>query len=216
MAEGYDAIVVGSGFGDGVAACRLAEAGWSVCVLERGRRLSGGDYLDAPDRAAELLWHPRLNPGGMFDVRLMKDVTVICAAGVGGGSLVYANVQLRAPEDVFAAGWPAGLDRAALDPWYDRTEEALRPSATPSDPPLDEVRAFAAAAAHAGKAVEPLPPAVYFGAAEREHPFSGVRQKPVREPGPLRHRLPGERQELDRPHLRRPRRAPRRGGPPAA
>lgn len=178
MAESYDAIVVGSGFGGGVAACRLAEAGWSVCVLERGRRFVGTDYIDTPDRAAELLWHPRLNPGGMFDVRLMKDVTVICAAGVGGGSLVYANVQLRAPEAVFAGGWPAGLDRAALDPWYDRTEAALQPTTTPSDPPLDKVRAFAAAGAHAGQAAELLPLAVYFGPAEREHPFSGVRQKP--------------------------------------
>jgi cholesterol oxidase len=178
MAERCDVIVVGSGFGGGVAACRLAEAGWSVCVLERGRRFSGGDYIDRPERAAELLWHPTLNPGGMFDVRLMKQVTVICAAGVGGGSLVYANVQLRAPADVFATGWPAGVTRAALDPWYDRTEDALDPQTTPADPPLDKVRAFAAAGARAGKAAELLPLAVHFGPGEREHPFSGVHQQP--------------------------------------
>ena len=144
----------------------------------------GGAHLpptaetDAPGRAAELLWHPKLNPDGMFDVRMMKDVTVICAAGVGGGSLVYANVQLRAPDDVFAQGWPAGLTRAALDPWYDRTEDALDPQLTPPEPALAKVRAFAAAGARAGKAAELLPLAVHFGPGEREHPFSGVRQKP--------------------------------------
>ncbi|HEX8752849.1 MAG TPA: GMC family oxidoreductase [Solirubrobacterales bacterium] len=172
----YDAVVVGSGFGGGVAACRLAEAGKRVCVLERGKRFGRGDFPHDPDQAPEMLWHESLNPGGLFDVRLARDVTVITAAGVGGGSLVYANVQLRAPAEVFDAGWPAGLDRAALDPWYDRTEEALQPRATPTDPALDKVRAFAAAGRHAGKDAEPLPIAVHFGEA-REHPFSGVPQE---------------------------------------
>jgi cholesterol oxidase len=172
----YDAIVVGSGFGGGIAACRLAEAGKRVCVLERGRRFGRGDFPHDPDQAPRMLWHERLNPGGLFDVRLTRDVTVITAAGVGGGSLVYANVQLRAPAEVFDSGWPAGLDRAALDPWYDRTEEALQPRTTPTEPALDKVRAFAAAGRHVGKQAEPLPIAVHFGAA-RKHPFSGVPQE---------------------------------------
>ena len=172
----YDAIVVGSGFGGGIAACRLAEAGKRVCVLERGKRFARGDFPHDPEQAPEMLWHETLNPDGLFDVRLMGDVTVITAAGVGGGSLVYANVQLRAPGEVFERGWPAALDRAALDPWYDRTEEALQPRPTPTDPALDKVRAFAAAGRHAGKQAEPLPIAVHFGAA-REHPFSGVPQE---------------------------------------
>jgi cholesterol oxidase len=179
MAAGtYDAVVVGSGFGGGIAACRLAEAGRSVCVLERGRRFGGDDFIDRPERAAELLWHPRVNPGGLFDVRLMRDVVVITAAGVGGGSLVYANVQLRAPEAVFATGWPAAITRAELDPWYDLTEAALDPRTTPDPPdaPLDKVGAFAAAGAHVGKAAERLPLAINFGA-DRAHPFSGVAQQ---------------------------------------
>jgi cholesterol oxidase len=176
MAASYDAIVVGSGFGGGIAACRLAESGRSVCVLERGRRFAGEDFIDSPDRLPELLWHERLNPGGMFDVRLLRDVTVITAAGVGGGSLVYANVQLRAPADVFSAGWPAGITRAELDSWYDKTEAALQPRATPDDPALDKVRAFAAAGRHAGKDADLLPIAVHFGA-DRVHPFSGVAQE---------------------------------------
>src|SRR4029077_10047208 len=127
MARSYDAVRVGAGFGGGVPACRLAEAGQRVCVLERGKRWRPEDFISEPSQAPEVLWHQSLNPEGLFDVRLMRDVSVITAAGVGGGSLVYANVQLRAPEDVFDHGWPAALDYAVLDPWYDRTEEALQP-----------------------------------------------------------------------------------------
>ena len=172
----YDAVVIGSGFGGGIAACRLAEAGKRVCVLERGRRFAAGDFPDDPARAPELVWHETANPAGMFDVRLLRDVTVITAAGVGGGSLVYASVQLRAPAEVFEQGWPAAITRAELDPWYTLTEDALQPRPTPPEPILDKVRAFTAAGRLAGKAAEPLPIAVHFGD-EREHPFSGVRQQ---------------------------------------
>jgi cholesterol oxidase len=176
MAEPYDVVVIGSGFGGGITACRLAEAGHRVCVLERGRRFAGEDFIDDPEDAPKLLWHDTANPGGMFDVRLLRDVSVICAAGVGGGSLVYANVQLRAPEDVFARDWPAALTREVLDPWYTKTEAALDPQTTPDDPALPKVRAFDAVGARAGRAAERLPIAVHFGDA-REHPFSGVAQK---------------------------------------
>ena len=136
MAERYDVAVIGSGFGGGITACRLAEAGHRVCVLERGRRFAGEDFIDDPDDAPKLLWHESVNPGGMFDVRLLRDVSVICAAGVGGGSLVYANVQLRAQAEVFQAGWPAAITRAGLEPWYDMTEAALEPVTTPDQPDL--------------------------------------------------------------------------------
>src|SRR3954454_10439560 len=95
----YDVAVVGSGFGGGIAACRLAEAGKRVCVLERGRRFGRADFPDRPEQSGSFVWHPRANPDGMFDVRLMRDIVVITAPGVGGGSLVYANVQLAAPAE---------------------------------------------------------------------------------------------------------------------
>ena len=88
MESAYDAVVVGSGFGGGIAACRLAEAGWRVCVLERGRRFGPGDYPDRPEQAPRMFWHARHNPGAMVDLRIMKDVAVMTGAGVGGGSLV--------------------------------------------------------------------------------------------------------------------------------
>jgi cholesterol oxidase len=173
----YDAVVVGSGFGGGIAACRLAEAGHRVCVLERGRRFGAGDYPDRPSQAPFAFWHPVLNPGGMFDLRLMKDLSVLTAAGVGGGSLVYANVQLRAPAEVFDdPHWPAAIDRVALDPYYDRTEEALQPRPTPTEPDLPKVRSFAAMGQRAGHEAERLPLAVHFGES-RVHPFSGAHQQ---------------------------------------
>src|SRR3954454_20605982 len=96
--------------------CGLAEHGWRVGVRERGRRFGPGDFPDRPEQAPFAFWHPSLNPGGMFDLRLMKDLSVLTAAGVGGGSLVYANVQLRAPAEVFEdSRWPAAIDRAELD-----------------------------------------------------------------------------------------------------
>ena len=177
MDHAYDAVVVGSGFGGGITACRMAEAGARVCVLERGRRFGAGDYPDRPSQAPFAFWHPVLNPGGMFDLRLMKDLSVLTAAGVGGGSLVYANVQLRAPAEVFDdPHWPAAIDRPALDPYYDRTEDALQPRPTPVEPDLPKVRAFAAMGQQAGREAERLPLAVHFGAARR-HPFSGVPQQ---------------------------------------
>jgi cholesterol oxidase len=172
----YDAVVVGSGFGGGITACRLAEHGWSVCVLERGRRFEPGDFIEAPEEAPRLFWHPSVNPGGIFELSLMSDVAVLSAAGVGGGSLIYANVQLRTPADVFDSGWPAGLSRQALDPYYDMAEQVLEANTTPPAPALAKVASFAAAGAHAGRRAELLPLAVHFGD-ERRHPLSGVLQQ---------------------------------------
>ena len=179
MESTYDVVVVGSGFGGGVTACRLSEQGMRVCVLERGRRFGPGDFPDRPEQAPLAFWHPTLNPGGMLDLRLMKDLSVITAAGVGGGSLVYANVQLRAPADVFdQAPWPEAITRAELDPYYDRTEEALQPRETPPVPEgvLPKVRAFDAMASRAGRSATLLPLAVHFGESRR-HPFSDVYQR---------------------------------------
>jgi cholesterol oxidase len=177
MESAYDAVVIGSGFGGGITACRLAERGLRVCVLERGRRFGPGDYPDRPEQAPRMFWHARLNPGGMFDLRIMRDVAVMTGAGVGGGSLVYANVQLRAPDDVFDdPAWPAAITASELRPYYDRTEAALDPRTTPAEPLLPKVRAFDAMAARAGLPSERLPIAVHFGE-DRRHPFSGAFQQ---------------------------------------
>lgn len=173
MQAQYDAVIVGSGFGGGVSACRLAEAGWRVCVLERGRRFGRGDFADELKEAPRLAWHHKVNPGGLYDVRLFGDVSVLCASGVGGGSLLYANVQLPAKPEVFQSGWPAEIGLDSLDPFYRRVEEALDPRPTPE---LPKTRAFAAAGTAVGKAAELTPLAVHFGD-DRLNPFSGVPQQ---------------------------------------
>ena len=113
----YDAVVIGTGFGGAAAACRLAQAGLSVAVLERGRRYDHSPFPRNWNNPYDgWLWS---SDQGFFDVRLCQEMTVVQAAGLGGGSLIYANVHMRAPAAVFEHGWPRGYDRAALDPYYD-------------------------------------------------------------------------------------------------
>jgi cholesterol oxidase len=158
----YDAVIVGSGFGGGVAACRLAEKKWKVCVLERGRTFD--DFTPPHDltNAPKLLWHSRLNPEGLLDIRRYRDVWTVGAAGVGGGSLAYANVLLRAPAEIFQDGWPTDVHRNTLDSYYDKVEEMLEPREV-QEPRPSKMRAFAAAANLAGMQARPAPIAVYFG-----------------------------------------------------
>jgi cholesterol oxidase len=111
----YEAIVLGSGFGGAVATCRLAQAGVDVALIERGRRFPLGSFPRHRLRPDLQDWRR----GGTYDVRYLGDVLVVQGAGYGGGSLLYANVQIRPPADVFDEGWPAGYSRAALDPYYD-------------------------------------------------------------------------------------------------
>src|SRR6516165_4881335 len=117
MAANYDAIVIGTGFGGSVAASRLAQAGLRIAVLERGRRYDIHEFpRDWNNPLNGWLWE---TGQGLFDVKPFQQMTVVQSAGLGGGSLIYANVHLRAPEAVFARGWPAGYSRGALDPYYD-------------------------------------------------------------------------------------------------
>ncbi|MGE6761249.1 GMC oxidoreductase [Corallococcus interemptor] len=123
MAPAYDALVIGTGFGGAVAACRLAQAGLSVRVLERGLRYPKGSFpRDFEDPRNGWLWQHRQ---GLFDIKLLKGMSVVQAAGYGGGSLIYANVHLRPPPDVFASGWPEGYGRESLDPYYDLVAHML-------------------------------------------------------------------------------------------
>ncbi|RKH32783.1 GMC family oxidoreductase [Corallococcus praedator] len=123
MAPAYDALVIGTGFGGAVAACRLAQAGLSVRVLERGLRYPKGSFpRDFEDPTNGWLWQHRQ---GLFDIKLLKGMSIVQSAGYGGGSLIYANVHLRPPAEVFSSGWPEGYSREALDPYYDLVAHML-------------------------------------------------------------------------------------------
>jgi len=117
--ECFDCAVVGTGFGGAVTAHALAIAGFSVCLFERGRRFDPQTFPSLPQTPAMPLegkdWFWNLDRG-LIDIRHLGDLVVAQAAGYGGGSLIYANVHLRAPPEIFAQ-WPGGLTRAELDPY---------------------------------------------------------------------------------------------------
>src|SRR5207244_5971188 len=116
-AEHADAVVVGSGFGGAIAALRLAEAGRSVVVLERGRRYEPGSFPRNVTDADALFWRYPRHPEsrGLFDVRVMSGIAVVAASGVGGGSLIYANIHIRPDPVVFEdPRWPPSINRATL------------------------------------------------------------------------------------------------------
>src|SRR5262245_42657071 len=127
----FDAIVIGSGFGGAVTACRLAESGRRVLVLERGRRW---DPTTFPRRATDhWLWdqrHPEQRPGWL-DIRIFPNMTVAQGAGVGGGSLVYANISCEAPARVFEVGWPPEITYSELKPHYDRVKTFMNVKKVP-------------------------------------------------------------------------------------
>jgi choline dehydrogenase-like flavoprotein len=116
-----DAIVVGTGFGGAATACRLTQAGLSVLVLERGRRFGADDFPNLPTPDSLLPDFERWSwqsHRGLWDIRDLGPMVSVQAAGYGGGSLIYANVQLRPPPEVFST-WPAGYDAEQLRPSYD-------------------------------------------------------------------------------------------------
>ena len=120
----FDAIVIGTGFGGAVTACRLAQAGFKVLILERGRRYEGETKFprDFSPAAKGWLWG---KDRGLFDARVQDRIVTVQAAGYGGGSLVYANVHIQPPPEVFAKGWPDKYDLPSLKPYYNLVAHML-------------------------------------------------------------------------------------------
>ena len=116
MAHDFDWIVIGSGFGGSVAALRLAEKGYSVGVVECGRRYEDDDYARTTWNSRRFLWSPRLGLRGILRMTLFKDVFVLSGSGVGGGSLVYANTLYRPPERFYQAEQWADMDDGERGP----------------------------------------------------------------------------------------------------
>ena len=133
MSHGYDAIVVGSGFGGAVSACRLAEKGQRVLVLERGRRWQMNDYPRGPEDA--WLWderHPQ-HFNGWTDIQFFDDMAVARGAGVGGGSLIYASVSIVPPKERFENGWPTAISYEEMLPYYERVGRMLNVQTVPQN-----------------------------------------------------------------------------------
>ncbi|MCX7899296.1 MAG: GMC family oxidoreductase N-terminal domain-containing protein, partial [Methylocystis sp.] len=127
----HDVVIIGSGFGGAVMACRLAQKGRNVVVLERGRRWTPEHYPRTPDDAWIFDIDEPHRQNGWIDLRLFDDMVVAQGAGVGGGSLIYANVVIDAKPEVFQSGWPSAITASALQPYYDRVAKMLKPLVIP-------------------------------------------------------------------------------------
>ena len=135
-------MVVGSGFGGSVAAHRLTEKGYRVAVIESGRRFADHEFPRSTWDMRRYFFAPRLGLHGIFRLSLFKDVSVVSGAGVGGGSLGYANTLYRARPRFYADQQWAGLEddwEAALAPHFDEAERMLGVTTVISDDPADEL-----------------------------------------------------------------------------
>jgi cholesterol oxidase len=154
----FDAVVVGSGFGGSVAALRLAEKGYSVAVLEEGRRFGPDDFARTSWDLRRFLFAPRLGCHGIQRITFLRDVVVLSGAGVGGGSLVYANVLYEPPGSVWEE--PRWADELA--PHYETVRRMLGATATPFAGPADQLLRQVAERMGVGDTYRPTTVAVDF------------------------------------------------------
>lgn len=136
----FDVIVIGSGFGGAISACRLAEAGYKVLILERGRRWDKSNYPRRP--GDKWIWdhdEPE-KQNGWLDLRVFPNMSVAQGAAVGGGSLIYANISCEAPAAIFEAGWPPEITYAELKPHYDTVAKFMNVQKVPANQWTERMR----------------------------------------------------------------------------
>lgn len=167
----YPIVIIGSGYGGAIAASRLARAGQQVCVLERGREFQPGEYPDTEAEAlaeiqAELPSGHTGSRAGLYDFHVNPDVNVFVGCGLGGTSLINANVAVRPDPRVFDDPcWPRALRDGfeSLGEGYRLAEEMLRPAAYPEGyPALPKLEALEQSAAQLGETCSRVPIAVAF------------------------------------------------------
>src|SRR4051795_9588953 len=155
-----DFVIIGSGFGGAVTACRLAEHGSRVIVLERGREWESVNFIDPdrkpppspyPDQDVHDWFYDSRRPhrwNGWIEAHLWGPMSVVRAAGGGGGSLVYANVSAIPPEITFRAGWPREITYAGLQPYYELAGRMLNLQQIPDNQPPSRYRLMQTALAN--------------------------------------------------------------------
>src|SRR5664279_730074 len=174
----YDVLVVGSGFGGSVAALRLTEKGYRVGVLEAGRRFADDEFAATSWRIRKFIWAPRLGLYGIQRIHLLPHAVILAGAGVGGGSLVYANTLYVPPAEFFRDRQWAGIADWAreLAPYYDQAGRMLGVTDVPHRSPLDDIFAEVATEMGVGETFRLTQVGVFFGARAGEtvpDPFFG-------------------------------------------
>ncbi|MBF6267129.1 GMC family oxidoreductase [Nocardia farcinica] len=165
MTFDYDVVVVGSGFGGSVTALRLTEKGYRVGVLEAGRRFADEEFAETSWDARKYLWAPALGCFGIQRLTLLKDTFIMAGAGVGGGSLVYANTLYEPPDKFYRdRQWAHITDwKAELAPHYDQAKRMLGVTTNPATTPSDRVLAEVAEEMGVAESYRSTPVGVLFG-----------------------------------------------------
>jgi cholesterol oxidase len=174
----FDVVIIGSGFGGSVAALRLTEKGYKVAVLEAGRRFADKDFPKTSWRLNRFLYMPRLGLRGIQRIHALPDVLILAGAGVGGGSLVYANTLYKPPATYFNdKQWKHITDwDSELTPWYDQASRMLGVAQNPYFSPSDKAMKEVADQMGVGNTFKLAPLGVYFGdgnGVKSKDPFFG-------------------------------------------
>lgn len=188
MKSAYDVVVVGSGYGGGISASRLARAGLSVAVLERGKEFLPGEFPDTlPEAARQLQVNSSIghvgSPTGLFELHANPDMNLLVGCGLGGTSLINANVVIEADPRVFQQDkWPQAfrddLDRGFKD-GVARAQEMLKSNPVPADwPELKKMTAHKKSADAMGEPFARLQLAVTFEGKPNDRNHVGVTQTP--------------------------------------
>ncbi|MDP1779405.1 MAG: NAD(P)-binding protein [Anaerolineales bacterium] len=129
----YDYVIIGSGFGGSVSAMRLTEKGYSVLVLEKGKRFNDTDFAKSNWQYWKYVWMPAIRAHGILQISILKGVMVLHGAGVGGGSLGYANVlEIPADETFATPAWNQNVNWGkVLKPHYETAKKMLGVSRNP-------------------------------------------------------------------------------------
>lgn len=161
----YDWLIIGSGFGGSVSALRLSEKGYKVGVIEAGRRFEDEDFAKSSWQLNRYLWAPMLGLRGIMSLTPFKDVFIASGAGVGGGSIVYANTLYRAKDEFFQNAQWAGLAdwKQELQQPYSTAERMLGVNTVPFASPGDKLLQDYATSIGTEDSFCRTPVAVFFG-----------------------------------------------------
>jgi len=173
----FDVLVVGSGFGGSVSALRLTEKGYKVGVLEAGARFDDADFASTSFDVRRFLFRPEVGCYGIQRIDALKDSLILSGAGVGGGSLVYANT-LYEPLAAFYEDpqWRGITDwREELAPYYDQAKRMLGVVENPLRTPADDVMEKVAGEMGVGETFHPTPVGVFFGGPQGQDGKPGAR-----------------------------------------